>query len=270
MKDLRDKTVVITGAANGLGKALAKAFYRHGSQLALIDIDMNGLESLKKELEKEDQLITIYQADISSEEQVSAVKRLIVEQHKGVDILVNNAGISISQLFNEVAISDFRKLIDVNFWGTVLCSRYFMPDLLAQSQSHLVNIISGFALLGFPGKTCYGSSKSAIMGFSNALKTEISHTTLRISLVIPPALDTGLVWGGPHMGEDKRQKEAVFMKKNAMPIEKAAEKIIRGIRKGKYRIVAGRMMFWTDLAARIFPTRVHEFIGRNKRKYDFV
>ena len=270
MKNFLHQVIVITGAAGGLGGALAKTFYSQGGHLALIDVDLGGLERLKEGLERADQRITIYQADVASEEQVALTRKLIIEQHSRVDMLINNAGISISQYFEQVTVTDFRKLFEVNFWGTIYCSRYFIADLNRQSGSHLVNIISTFALLGFPGKTAYGSSKSAIMGFTNALKTELGGTHTKVSLVIPPPMDTGLVWSGPHMDKVKQQREAVFIKKKALPVDKVAERIVKGIRKGKYRIVIGSMMFWTDLASRLFPTLVHHEITRHKGRYEFL
>jgi short-subunit dehydrogenase len=270
MKELRQRVVVITGSANGLGKELAKTFYGQGCHLALVDTDQRGLERLKGELETGEGKITIHQADVSSEDQVRLTRQSIIEDHKRVDILVNNAGISISQYFENVLIADFKKLFDVNFWGTVYCCKYFLPDLNQQVESHLVNIVSCFASLGFPGKSGYGSSKSAITGFTNALRTELYGTLTNISLVIPPPMDTGIVWSGPHIDEIKQQREAAFVRKKGMSIDKAAEKIVRGVRKGKYRIVVGSMMFWTDVATRLFPTLVPDLVARNKKRVDFL
>ena len=270
MISLKNKVVIITGSANGLGKALAKEFYLQGCHLALLDIDIAGLQEIKSGVENKIQRITIHKTDISKELEIETTLKEIINQHKHIDILVNNAGISISQPFDQVDLVNYKQLFEINFWGTIYCSRYFLSELKKQSDSRLVNIISDFALMGFPGKTAYGSSKSAIMGFTNSLKTEMANTTVKVSLVIPPPLDTELVKNSKHVNESKKEKEVNFLKKNSMPIEKAARKIIVGIKKGKYRIVVGRMMFWIDLASRLFPTTVHNIISHNKKRIGFV
>jgi short-subunit dehydrogenase len=270
MISLNNKVAVITGSANGLGKALAIELYKQGCHLALLDIDFAGLQKLKNDLQNENKKITIHLADISKEEEVIAARQQITNEHGHVDMLINNAAISISQLFEQVDLDDYKRLIDVNFWGTVYCSKYFLGDLKQREDSRLVNIISDFALMGFPGKTTYASSKSAVMGFTNCLKTELGGTTVKACLVIPPPLDTGIVINGKHIDESKKQNEATFLKKNGMPLDKAAKKIISRVKKGKYRIVIGSMMFWIDIASRFFPTTVLNFIVRNKKRFDFV
>lgn len=107
MTDLKNKTAVITGAANGLGKALATELYRQGCHLALIDVNFNGLEKTKRELEVNEQIISIHRADISKEENIIATRLEILRDHKRIDILVNNAAISISQNRNETTGIDY-------------------------------------------------------------------------------------------------------------------------------------------------------------------
>jgi short-subunit dehydrogenase len=270
MKNLNNKVAIITGSANGLGKALAIELYKQGCHLALIDIDFIGLQKLKAGLQKENQTITIYKTDISKEEEVIAVRQKIMDEHGHIDILINNAAISISQPFDMIDLTDYKRLMDVNFWGTVYCSKYFLDDLKQREDSRLVNIISDFALMGFPGKTTYASSKSAVMGFTNCLKTELKGTGIQVCLVIPPPIDTNIVSSGKHIDEVKRQNEINFLKRNGMPIDKAAQKIVSKIMNGKYRIVIGAMMFWIDVASRLFPTTVHSLIGKNKKRFDFI
>jgi NAD(P)-dependent dehydrogenase (short-subunit alcohol dehydrogenase family) len=270
MTNAENKVVVVTGAANGLGKALSVAFHRQGYCLALIDIDLPGLERLKASQLNDNQKITIHEADVSSEEAVRAARLAIIEQHQRIDILVNNAGVSISQPFDQVALEDFRLLIAVNFFGTVYCAKHFLGDLKKQDDSRLVNIISDFALMGFPGKTAYASSKSAIMGLTHCLKTELAGSPVKVCLVIPPPLDTDIVKRGKHISEDKKEREALFLQKNGQPLDQTAVRIIRQIRKGRFRIIIGTGMLWVDLMSRLFPTVVHSVIGRNRKRFDFV
>lgn len=261
--------VVITGAGSGLGKALAVEFYNQGAHLALIDINFSALHELKISLLGGDRNISVHKADISNEEEVAAVQQQIITQHGKIDILINNAAISISQPFDQLLMADFRRLFDVNFWGTVYCTKHFLPWLKKNKEARIVNIISGFALMGFPGKTTYAASKSAIMGFTNSLKTELEGTGIKTCLVIPPPLDTGLVKNNKHIDENKKELETAFVRKKGKPIDKTARRIIAQVQKGKYRIIIGTMMYWIDLGSRLFPSRLHTVIGKNKKRIDF-
>lgn len=270
MYGFKNKVVVITGAANGLGKALAVEFQRRGCHLALLDRDVQGLERVRDELAANGPTVTVHPVDVSSEQDIRAARLDILRMHGGIHVLVNNAGISISQNFEQMDLTDYRALFNVNFWGTIYCAKHFLPDLKRQNQSRLVNVISDFAFMGFPGKTAYGASKSAVLGFTNALKTELSGTTVRVCYVVPPPLDTGLVKNGKHTDEAKRAREARFLEKHGLPLEKTARAIATQIGRGKFRIIIGTMMFWIDLAARGFPTLLHDLIGKNKGRFDFV
>ena len=270
MTDLINKAAVVTGSARGLLKALATELFRQGCNLALLDIDLNGLEELKTTLPSDRQIVTIHKADISREQEIISARAEVLAQHRQINVLINNAGVSISQPFDQVGLADFQRLFDINFWGTIYCSKHFLPDLKLQPRSRLVNIISDFALMGFPGKSAYGSSKSAVMGFTNALRTELAGTNVRVSLVRPPPLNTGLIMSSKHIDEQKRKNEAAFLAKKSMSLDKAARKIISKVKTGKFRIVIGSMMFWIDLASRVFPTAVHRMVGKSKKKFDFI
>jgi short-subunit dehydrogenase len=270
MPDRSHKVVVITGAASGLGRTLALEFLDRGFQLALLDISQRGLEDLLPNISGKGVRVTIHQTDISKEENVAEARLGILRQHGRVDLLVNNAGVSISQLFEEMANADFRALFEINFWGTVYCTRHFLPDLRNAGEGHIVNIVSGFAMMGFPGKTAYAASKGAITAFTHSLKTELSGSNVRISLVIPPPLNTNIVAAGKHGSEEKRAAEAAFLAENGMPLAKAASLIAAQVLKGTYRIVVGRKTRLADLAARLFPTALHHLIGKYKRRFPFA
>ena len=262
MLNLNNKVAVITGGANGLGKALAKELFSQGSNLALIDIDETALQKLKSELRSKSQKITTHFCDISSENFIIKVRDEILIEHGRIDILINNAAGSRSMIFDEIALLDFLNIINVNFLGTVYCTKHFLSDLKKQADSRIVNIVSTFALLGFPGKSAYASSKSAIMGFTNSLRTELYNSSIKVCLVIPPPLSTNIVKSGKHMNDADRKKEESYLNKNGMPLDKAAQKIISKVKAGKYRIVIGSIVRYLDIAARFFPSIIHAIIGK--------
>ncbi len=261
---LNHKTAVVTGAAGGLGRALALELHAHGCHLALIDRDRAGLEALQSAIDRQEQRVTIHCIDVSDEAAVARARMEVLAVHTDVDLLINNAGISVSRRFADLDEPDFQRVMAVNFWGAVYCSRHFLPDLKTRPHSRLVNISSDFALLGFPGKTAYGASKGALNSFTCSLQTELAGAAPRVCLVIPPPMPTGLVRDGGHSNPAARAVEMDFLTKNGMPPARAAARIIWGIRRGQGRIVVGSMMFWVDACSRFFPTILHRWIGRNK------
>lgn len=267
MNSATANTIVITGAAGGLGRALALEAYARGCALALLDVDKAGLQEVKS-LCTGAALVTLHEVDVADEAAVKTAVDEIVLQHTSVTMLINNAGISISCSFESVGLPDFRRLMEVNFWGAVYCTRYLLP-VLKQYQGRVVNITSDFALLGFPGKTTYGASKGALSAFTQALYAELQGTEVSVSLVIPPPMDTGLVQHGQHVAEDKRKEEMQFLQRNGMPLPEAARRIWQAVHRGRFRIVVGRFMFWVDLASRLFPVWVHRLVARRRNRIRF-
>lgn len=263
-------TVVITGAANGLGKALAQEFYSHGYHLALIDIDQSALETVKQSFQDPHRVVSIHTVDVADEPAVVKVAERIALLHASIEILVNNAGISISQPFTDIQQSDFGRLMNVNFWGTVYCTRHLLPLIRKVADGKVANIISGFAFMGFPGKSAYAASKAAITGFTNALRTELNEYGIHVSLVMPPPMDTMLVKRGLHVDEKKRAAELSFLEQQAIPLDQVAQKIVSGILQGQYRIIVGWKTRFMSFLVQAFPSIVHTIIAHSRKRIDFV
>lgn len=263
-------TVVITGAANGLGKALAKACRDNGSALALIDVDGDGLRALKDGFAADGPMVTVHQADVAEEEQLAAACRSILQAHGHIDWLIANAGISISRPFEDVDPADMRRLFEVNYWGCVHAVRQFLPALKASPDARVVTVASLFGALGFPGKTAYGSSKAAILGFSSALRTELRGTRVKVCTVIPPPLDTGLVRNGLHRSVEKRAQEVAYLQANGMDLDHAARIIVGAVRKARPRVIVGWRMLVLDLSLRLFPSVVQRMVERRAARLPFV
>src|SRR2546423_2541545 len=239
MKNLADQVAILTGAASGIGRELARQLAVAGCHLALADVDETGLKSLRQELNGKLSTISLHNADIADEQAVRSMIDEVVRAHRRISILINNAGVSISAPFEKVNFDDYVRLMGTNFWGAVYLCRYTLPFLKEEREAHIVNVLSDFALLGFPNKTAYCSSKAAFLGFSNALYTELYQTCVRVSIAIPPAVDTNLVRREVAYDEMKKQREAEFIARNGMPVERVARKIIAGMMRGKYRIRIG-------------------------------
>jgi short-subunit dehydrogenase len=124
--------------------------------------------------------------------------------------------------------------------------------------------------MGFPGKTAYASSKAAILGFTNSLYTELYESNVSLSLVIPPAIKTGIILRGKHINDDKMRLESEYLEKNGMTAERVAQDIMLQLKKDKYRIVIGSKTYFIEKISRIFPRFILRMIIWNKKKFDFI
>ena len=224
---MQNKIVVITGASSGIGRALAKEFAGRGAKLSLGARRIDRLKELENELP--DTEILSVQTDVS----VEADCRNLVEQtinHFGrIDVFINNAGISMRALFEEVELDVLRKLMDVNFWGTVYCTKYALPWLL-KTKGSLVGVISIAGYVGLPGRTGYSASKFAVRGFLDTLRIENLKKGLHVLVAAPgftasEVRKSALNEKGASQGETPRDENKMMSAEEcAMHIANAVEK----------------------------------------------
>src|SRR5437868_9691312 len=205
MRALAKQVAIVTGAANGIGRELAKQLSAAGCHLALADIDEAGLKSLKEDLNRRSSTISVHAIDVAREDSVKALVEDVVSIHQRISIVINNAGVSISAPFEKVKVEDFERLFATNFWGAIHLCRHSLRFLKAEPEARIVNVLSAFALLGVPSKTAYCSSKAALLGFSNSLYAELFDTGVRVAVAFPPAVDTNLVRKGMAYDEDQKR-----------------------------------------------------------------
>lgn len=177
-----NKVAVITGGTSGIGKALAIDLLKAGAKVAVCARKQDALHAMSRELNT-DALFT-YVADVSKEEDCKAFIEQTIAQFGKVDILINNAGISMRALFNGVNLSVLKQLMDINFWGTVYCTNYALPSILA-NKGTIVGVSSIAGYRGLPGRTGYSASKFAMQGFLESLRTELLHTGVNVMWVCP-------------------------------------------------------------------------------------
>ena len=181
---MKGKTIIITGASSGIGKALAEKFAAEGSNLVLAARNADKLNELSKSISRKDVLICPVVCDVSDESQCKMLIDEAVRNFGGVDVLINNAGISMRAAFADLHLDVIRKLMDVNFWGAVYCTKYAMPYLL-KSKGSVVGISSIAGKKGLPGRTGYSASKFALEGFLETLRTENLKKGLHVLVACP-------------------------------------------------------------------------------------
>ena len=181
---MHGKVVIITGASSGIGKALAYVLAQKQCKLVLAARSLDQLEELQAELAAKGTEVLVVKTDVALEADCQQLIEATLAKFGRIDVLINNAGISMRALFEDASLDVIRKLMDVNFWGTVYCSKYALPWLL-KTQGSLVGVISIAGYIGLPGRTGYSASKFAVRGFLDTLRVENLKKGLHVLVAAP-------------------------------------------------------------------------------------
>lgn len=230
---MQDKVVIITGASSGIGHALAKEFSYRGAKLSLAARRVDRLDKLKTEL-PETEILTV-RTDVSIEGDCKNLIEKTIEKFGRVDVLINNAGISMRALFNEMKLDVMRTVMDVNFYGTVYCTKYALPYLI-ESKGSLVGVISIAGHVGLPGRTAYSASKFAVRGFLDTIRIENLKNGLHV-LVAAPGFTSSEVRKTALGPNGKRQGETPRDESKMMSSEECASHIANAVKKRKRQLI---------------------------------
>ena len=195
MTAISGSAAAITGAASGIGRALALELAARGCDLALADRDEAGLATLAAEIGRADQRkVTVHTVDVGVPSEIEAFAQAAIAAHPGLNIVVNNAGVALMGMFDEVDQAQMEWLININFWGVVHGTRAFLPHLSKRPEAHIVNLSSIFGIIAPPGQTAYCAAKFAVRGFSESLRHELAmaNSPVRLSVVHPGGVATNI------------------------------------------------------------------------------
>lgn len=232
---MKDKIVIITGASSGIGKALAFKFGMMGSKVVLAARNTENLQAVDQELIGLGVETLVVQADVSIESDCKKIIDLCVEKFGKIDVLINNAGISMRAVFADLDLSVIKKLMDVNFWGTVFCTKYALPYLL-ESKGSVVGVISVAGHIGLPARSGYSASKFAVRGFLDTLRCETQKTGLHV-MVVAPGFTESNIRKVALKADGSSQAETPRDESKMMTSAEVAEKIYNGIVRRKRSMV---------------------------------
>jgi short-subunit dehydrogenase len=250
----KDKVVIVTGASSGIGEAIAREFARNGSKVVLAARTESKLSAIVKEIVATDGDAIYIKTDVSIEEDCCQLIQNTIEKFGTIDILVNNAGLSMRAAFIDTDVKVLHRLMNVNFWGTVYCTKYALPYLIERKGS-LIGVSSVAGFHGLPGRTGYSASKFAIHGFLETIRIENLKKGLHVMIIAPGFTTTdirkhALLADGSEQGESPRDEHKL------MPPEYVAKWVLRGIRRKK----RNKLLTWdgrfTALFQRIVPKLV--------------
>ncbi len=274
MTAIRGAAAAVTGAASGIGRALALELATRGCDLALADRDEAGLQAVAAEINHGHQRkVTVHRVDVSEPQQIADFAQAATAGHPGLNIVVNNAGVALLGQFNEIDQAQMDWLMNINFWGVVHATRAFLPHLARQREAHIVNLSSIFGIVAPPGQTAYAAAKFAVRGFSESLRHELqmAASPVRLSVVHPGGVSTNIVRNsraGTGVTDNERRAQSIerFDAVAKTTPAAAARRIIQGIENNQPRILIGNDARFMDLLQRFRPATYWAVLARRIAK----
>jgi len=254
MKKLKGKNCLLTGAASGIGRCLAILLAKEGMNLFIVDIDTKGLEKVKGEIKAIGAVVHASKCDVSKLEDIKRIADEYYQEFGELDLLINNAGVAGGGFFTEIPLDEWKRVLDVNLWSIIYSMNVFLPKMLEHGSGHIVNTGSGAGVVGLPYHPHYVASKFAVVGLTEALKSEFYNTGLDFSVICPTRVYTNMAdsspltidpkFYSPSLDENEIEKRfkvfreifATRFYQGGIQADFAAKKYLEGIKKNKLYI----------------------------------
>jgi NAD(P)-dependent dehydrogenase (short-subunit alcohol dehydrogenase family) len=268
MRELRGWVAAVTGAASGIGRALANELAGQGCELALCDVDAAGLEETRAGLAARGAKVSAARVDVSDREAMFAWADAVAAQHGRVNLIANNAGVALAARIRHMTLDELDWLMGINFRGVVHGTKAFLPHLERAGQGHVVNVSSAFGLIAFPGHGAYNAAKFAVRGFSECLAMELAMegSPIGVTCVHPGGIRTAIARNarlGAHEPLDvsREEIEAGFARNARTSPERAARVIVAGVRRGRRRVLIGADARVLSALQRLLPERYQHLVA---------
>lgn len=267
-RDLHGAVVAITGAASGIGRALALAAAQEGAKLALSDVNQTGLDETQNLCQAIGASATTMLVDVADVEQMQAWAQQIIADFGQVNVIVNNAGVNLNASAEASSFADFDWLMGINWQGVLNGSKVFLPHLKQASWGQVVNISSLFGMVGIPNQSAYNAAKFAVRGFTEALRMELKleRSSVSASCVHPGGIKTNIVNSAKYGERVGRQRSVDSLKRQfnnklaKTTPEQAAAQIIRAIKRDQARVLVGLDAKLIDLLQRVLGSYYQKIV----------
>lgn len=265
MKNFRNKVVVITGAASGIGRALAVEFAKRGARVAISDMNETGLARTMAKLTGEGHFSELL--DVADRKAFYKHADNVVREMGQVDIVINNAGVAVSETVENTSYEDFEWIVGINFWGVVYGTKAFLPHLKRSEEGWVVNISSLFGLIGVPSQSAYNATKFAVRGFTEALTHELAGSNTHALSVHPGGIRTNIA-ASARFGQDMQgnrdhdKANAAFERAARVTPEQAANTIIGAIERKDSRVLIGKDAKLLDAIQRATPMKYGKIMNK--------
>lgn len=261
--DYTNKVVWITGAASGIGRALVIEYSKYNAIIIASDRNEKELIALKSVVNGNDKNFIIKPFDLTQTENIIELVKSVIDKTSHIDILINVGGISQRSLTVETSMEIYRKIFEVNFFGTVALSKAVLPYMIKQGGGKIAGTSSIVGKFGFPLRSAYSASKHAILGFMETLRAENVNNNIKVSVLIPGRVQTNISLnaltkeGVAHGKMDAGQAGGIT-------VEKAAITIRKGMEKNKNEILIGAKELFMVHIRRFFPRLAYKLVTRIK------
>jgi len=254
------RVAAITGAASGIGRALAEELARRGAHLALADIDEKGLAATADRCAGRGVKVSTRVLDVADRSAVFAWADEVIAEHGRADLVVNNAGVALGATVEAMSYEDFEWLMGINFWGVVHGTKAFLPFMRRAGSGHIVNVSSVFGLVSIPTQSAYNASKFAVRGFTDALRLEldIAGSGVSCTTVHPGGVKTAIARRArvdasvaELVGGDPDAARTQFDRLLFTRPERAARQILRAVARDQRRVLVGPDAKVFDLLSRL-------------------
>jgi NAD(P)-dependent dehydrogenase (short-subunit alcohol dehydrogenase family) len=274
MKDFNGRVAAITGAASGIGRALAEELAGRGAHLALADIDEVGLAETVSRCEGKGVKVTSQRVDVADRAAVHAWADAVVADHGKVNVVFNNAGVALGATVGSMSYEDLEWIMGINFWGVVHGTKAFLPHLEASGEGHVVNLSSVFGLISIPSQSAYNAAKFAVRGFTDALRMEleIAGSCVSVTTVHPGGVKTNIARNARMddsvaelTGERPGEVGEDFEKIAHTTPSTAAREILAAVQKDRRRALIGHDATFIDLVSRLPAVVYQTFLVRGAK-----
>ncbi len=265
-RSFKDKVVIVTGGASGIGRAVCNELGRRGAVLALADIDTERAEKAASEITDAGGRARALRVDVTNADEVQRLVTETAEEHGRLDYIFNNAGIAIIGEVRDMSLESWRKIVDVNLWGVIYGTMAAYPLMIEQGFGHIVNIASAAGLVGIPMFASYCATKHAVVGLSTALRHEAAGFGVNVTVVCPGFIRTEL-FENSELLNARREDATAQVEAMSMKVQSAALKIIRGVEKNKSIInfpFSARFLWWLH---RLHPSSLSPLLSKSVRDF---
>ena len=263
MESFDNKVAVVTGAASGMGRYLAVLLAKMGCNVAICDVNEEGLSKTSSMLTNYNVATSQHIVDIAEKAEIERFHEEVIARHQKVDLVFNNAGITVVSEFDSMPEEDWDRVMRVNLDGVINMTRKFLPELKSRPEAALINTSSIFGMVAVPSQSVYHATKFAVRGFTESLAKEMKDTNLQVHCVHPGHVGTNIALAAKHvesgepssiLGKERSVEEQGRMfKENGMHPSRAAKIILDGVKKKRTRIFVGLDAKLLDLSQRLFP-----------------
>lgn len=256
-----NKVIWITGASSGIGKSLALALSQYNCKLILSSRRKDALEDVKKQCKNPDQ-VAVLPFDLADYEAMEPIALEAIQRFGSIDILINNGGISQRSLIIDTDISVYKKLMEIDYLGTIALSKALLPHFVERQSGQFVTVTSLMGKFSSPSRSGYCAAKHALHGFFDSLRLEHDKDNIRVTLICPGFVNTNVARNAI-TGDGSLQLTQDETIETGLDVDAFAKRMLKAVAKEKFEVYIGQKEVFGIYLKRFFPKLLHSVVLRS-------